>query len=89
MYWINKAINPLKEGKYNCLADVNGLGILSEYKDQYFDGKDWCPYNSCAQFTRYWSASEEDFKIINAWQEDEYEKYINGLEEHSRNFGGL
>jgi hypothetical protein len=63
--WINNSVSrPLKEGLYRTLVEEDGLGNLREEVDEWFNGDDWCVYNSFAQFTRYWWASQEDYELI-------------------------
>ncbi len=90
MSWIDTKMSlPLKEGKYSCLIDVDGLGTLEPFKNQYFNGKDWDHYGSSRQFIRYWEASEEEYKIISDYWEIEQDKYFTELGEQANNFGGI
>lgn len=75
--WINSNTNPLKEGKYTCLVDMDGFGNLAVSKNNLFDGKDWCHFNSERQFIRYWESSIEDYKILS-------ERLQERLEEHQK-----
>jgi hypothetical protein len=73
--WINNSMSkPLRKGNYKTLVDFDGLGNLREEDDEWFNGDDWCVYNSFAQFTRYWWAEKEDYKIITDRLEKEIEE---------------
>lgn len=89
MTWIDTRTLPLKEGKYNCLISYDDWQNLREVKDEYFDGNDWCHYNSHRQFIRYWQASKEDYEIICERHEIDYEKYLDEQAQHAKNFGGI
>jgi len=54
--WIllRKDTYPTEKGHYKCLIDYDGLGNLSESNNEYFNGDDWCHFESSRQFIRYW-----------------------------------
>lgn len=45
---------PKEKGNYKCLVEIDELGNLQEMENQYFNGKDFCHFESCRQFIRYW-----------------------------------
>lgn len=75
--WIDVKISPLRKGNYRTLVDVDGLGALGEYENEYFDGEDWCHFKSNRQFIRYWKAEPIDYKEISEMLNTEYENYLN------------
>lgn len=88
--WINNSIaKPLRKGYYKTLVDWDGLGNLGETEGQLFDGKDWDWMDSASQYISYWWADKEDYKIIADHLEEQQEKYMREMEEHSKNYGGL
>lgn len=88
--WINNRISkPLRQDKYKTLVDFDGYGNLVEYEGELFNGHDWDVYNSCSQFIYFWWAEKDDYEIIVEYLENEKEKYMPEIEEHSKNFGGL
>jgi|GEM_PF-6523211 len=88
--WIDaKMSNPIKKGLYKCLVVQDDYGTLKEETNEVFNGDDWCHYNSCRQFISFWWATKEEYQIISDHLDEEKEKYLNQLEEESKNFGGL
>ena len=92
--WINNSISrPLRKGYYRTLLNSDGLGNLQECKADYFNGVDWDYMLSNRHFILYWWAEEEDYKTITDkivdHLEEQQEKYMKEMEEHSKNYGGL
>ena len=88
--WINNSIaKPLRKGYYKTLVDFDGFGNLREYQKEYYNGLEFDFMMSNAQFISYWFANEEDYKIIADHLEEQQEKYMIEMEEHSKNYGGL
>lgn len=54
--WIELRKNqyPKQKGNYKCLVEIDEEGSLEEMDNQFFNGVDWCHFNSCRQFIRYW-----------------------------------
>ena len=88
--WINNSMaKPLRKGYYKTLVDWDGLGNLGETEGQLFDGVDWSHYESSRQYICFWFAEKEDYNIIADHLEEQQEKYMREMEEHSKNYGGL
>ena len=84
--WINNSIaKPLRKGEYRTLVEEDGLGNLCEAHNELFNGIDWDVYNSHSQFISYWWADKEDYNIIADHLEEQQEKYMKEMEEHSKN----
>lgn len=76
--WVRVTMSlPLKEGKYKCLVNYDGLGNLQESENNVFNGKDWDVFHSNCQFIEYWWASLEDYKIISDKLQSEMDSYIH------------
>lgn len=85
--WIDVRIsNPTKKGVYACLVVQDDYGTLKEEIDETFNGEEWCHYYSHRQFISFWWATEEEYKIITNYLDEEQDKYLSQLENESKNF---
>ena len=59
---LGKGTYPKEEGRYKCLVEQDEFGTLLEVDNEYFNGKDWCHYESHRQFISYWWSDNFDFE---------------------------
>lgn len=51
---LRKGQYPTKDGYYTCLVEIDEEGTLEEMANQLFKKGDWCHFESCRQFIKYW-----------------------------------
>lgn len=62
--WINNNISyPLKDKVYRTLVAIDDFDTLEEHFGK-FEGGDWCHYESCRQFIRYWWSDDDHYEKI-------------------------
>lgn len=82
MPWIDKNTEqPLKEGYYKCLVDVDSMGTLVEHDNQYFNGINWDWSKSCAQFITHWYSDKTTYDLFfEKWSHECLEECKKSLE---------